>query len=646
LLGFSTLAWKKLSYGVKMMKSVRLCQESFFHILFSVFVLTLFGILFIGNAYSLREAFGRGPIDESDYYPLEVGNKWEFERQYSIKGEKKTYRYDILIIKEVNKDADLKQYFNQKGKTFLMKSKEGILTEEGVYLLKHPFRKGTKWIVKKWEPDKRFFKIEETGITKKVRGKTYRSCIKVVARTMPLSIQRDGEGKEITFESVGYYAPNVGPVLRESYEIDSSGHRTQRSRMELISFKTNQSVAAFKPESILPQKLVTQKESFRFPKMGFEHPRLCSNGIWVVYQKEKYTWKKLYYSRIGKKQEQKVPFCRPEHKKILRTVSSGDWSPTGEVFAVDYETEDGKWIGLVDFSGEKPAFMESFKGESPINWISDTLIVYKGVRGDIMQKELGAPAEPVIIFKESQQKECRARSIQAAFDGTVLFTCWHGSIFATHLSNSSQISPLYIKPRKKEARNNLKTLSFCDLSPDGKHVIMYREESRKKFRRLLTYRSGVLFDLEKKEEITSFNIMKRAKWSPNGTRFAYIEPITWHIVEGDASKTKSDTPHFFIYDLQTGETKDYGVGVSDNFKWTPDSEHILYSGKYFSPSHLTFKTGIFIMAVSDGKNVGQLTKIHTCWPLYMSKSYNYIVWSPCDIETFFISKNPFRESFN
>ena len=93
--------------------------------------------------------------------------------------------------------------------------------------------------------------------------------------------------------------------------------------------------------------------------------------------------------------------------------------------------------------------------------------------------------------------------------------------------------------------------------------------------------------------------------------------------------------------LITAKTKDYGYGVSDDFSWSPNGKHILYSMKYVHPSLGMYKPGIFIMRISDGKDIGRLSKISASDPPYISPSGKCIVWDALNNDTFFIIENPY-----
>jgi len=101
-------------------------------------------------------------------------------------------------------------------------------------------------------------------------------------------------------------------------------------------------------------------------------------------------------------------------------------------------------------------------------------------------------------------------------------------------------------------------------------------------------------------------------------------------------------PHFFIIDLTTGKKTDFGVGVSRNFSWTPDGNHIIYSGKFIREESMAYQNGIFIMRVDDGKEVGQLTRISADRAPYISPSLKYVLWKGINMHRIFVAENPFR----
>lgn len=63
---------------------------------------------------------------------------------------------------------------------------------------------------------------------------------------------------------------------------------------------------------------------------------------------------------------------------------------------------------------------------------------------------------------------------------------------------------------------------------------------------------------------------------------------------------------FFIFDIATGQEKDYGIGINDNdFSWGPKGNYIISTDKYspetrqFGRSTVYYE-GIFIFRVREG----------------------------------------------
>ena len=88
------------------------------------------------------------------------------------------------------------------------------------------------------------------------------------------------------------------------------------------------------------------------------------------------------------------------------------------------------------------------------------------------------------------------------------------------------------------------------------------------------------------------------------------------------------------------EVRDYGYYVGDYFSWTADGNRILYSMKCIHPSLAAYENGIFMMQVSNGKEIAKLTSINAAAPPMISLSGKYIIWEGMDMDTFFVVKNP------
>ena len=88
------------------------------------------------------------------------------------------------------------------------------------------------------------------------------------------------------------------------------------------------------------------------------------------------------------------------------------------------------------------------------------------------------------------------------------------------------------------------------------------------------------------------------------------------------------------------QVRDYGFEVNDHFNWTPDGNHIIYSRKCIHPFLGLDEDGIFIMRVSDGKEIAKISAISSSDYPSISQSGKYIVWEDWDNDTFFVIKNP------
>jgi len=149
---------------------------------------------------------------------------------------------------------------------------------------------------------------------------------------------------------------------------------------------------------------------------------------------------------------------------------------------------------------------------------------------------------------------------------------------------------------------------------------------------------GILVDLSTGETIFEMPVpVKKVLFSPDGTKLAYIEqgPLPYY-----PSTIKYMNPHFFVLDIKTMQVRNYGFEVNDHFNWTPDGNHIIYSMKFIHPSLGAYENGIFIMRVSDGKEIAKVSAISSSDSLSISQSGKYIMWEDWDNDTFFVIKNP------
>jgi hypothetical protein len=236
---------------------------------------------------------------------------------------------------------------------------------------------------------------------------------------------------------------------------------------------------------------------------------------------------------------------------------------------------------------------------------------------------------------EKLQSTAGVSSFQIASDGTLLYSTGDYSTMSLYLANIQKTSP---GTRIFQA---LRIAAF-DLSPDGGFALLYDLYSDQ------NNRTAMLANLRTHQILNKWSIgtdsFLRARWSPGGTKLAYLEKTFPQKSKEDPSKAVWPNPHFFILDIGSGNVRDYGVGVSEDFNWTPDSRHILYTLKYKHESLGMYENGIFIMRVEDGKELGQLSKVSAHLNLNMSPSCRYIVWQALDMDTFFVAENPFRST--
>ena len=578
------------------------------------------------------EALAATELKKPDYYPLAVGNQWEFHRQYFKEDEKRfSNHFTIIITGKSDIGNGMVQYYAEGGKEFLISTTAGVLTSTGIFLLKYPLTEGASWISGQWNYDQRQFKVEKVGLPINLRGKKYENCIKVtVTSDFHARVRKDRETEYVAFESYYYYGPNVGPVLTETFELKKSGERTIDSRTELVRFETGRLGQGSGTRTPGTKEMVGPRESFKFPEKGFIHPILSPDDKWLIYQRTEKVWEELYYTELGKRYEKTVPVCQPGEEKSIRRVGIGKWSPDGKVFAVQTESEDAKQLVLVDFSGEQPFFMETLDSVAYLDsfyWSSEGFIVYMGKPGTMMKKFPRKHPDRFVL------STANAVSFQIASDGTLLYSIGDYSERSLYLANIRKASPgARIFP-------SLKIAAF-DLSPGGGYALLYDLYSDQ------NNRTAMLANLQTLQILNRWGIgtdhWLRARWSADGSQFAYLEKTIPQKSKDDPSKTVWPNPHFFILDLKTGKTRDYGIGVSQEFNWTPDGRHIIYSMKYAHESLGMYHNGIFIMRVSDGKEVGQLTKVNAHMILTMSPSCKYIVWEALNMGTFFVAENPFR----
>jgi len=412
------------------------------------------------------------------------------------------------------------------------------------------------------------------------------------------------------------------------------------------------------------EKLVTERQAFRFPQQNFIHPLLSPDDKWVVYHSTEIDWsrqklsdflfgrirtvcwKKIFYTKLGRSDKKLVPFfpVNEKHKDWIVGLYK-KWSPDGKVLALTAEINGEEFIVLVSFSGDQPRFMESFKGSSPFFWKSKELLIYIDVYGNIAKKKPGRSPEYAVYFRSSYSGRGQTNNFQVASNGNILYNYNNNSVYMTNLANPSKKIKLFPECEILESGfQNLKLSRRFDLSPSGEHAVFYIKEKTHNSKAMC-----VLIDLQALKVVDKFSVKKHSKalWSPRGTKLAYHEDtIVQNSDDPDPSKRIWPKPHFFILDLATGQTQDFGIRVSEEFNWTPDEKHILYSSKIINESPGYHESGIFIMRIYDGKDISKVSNISAFGYLTISLSGKYIAWEALNVETFFVVENPFWEEMS
>lgn len=445
-----------------------------------------------------------------------------------------------------------------------------------------------------------------------------------------------------TYSANDFFPPcrNVGPALMGNIERTESGNQKLVHPSELIAFRKHQPVEEKVREERQKLKLIDSNESFRYPQKGFYHPLLSPDDKWLIYHKETFLarksggtiigdlasiiWKRIFYSRVGKSEQNSLPLSSPKDRGKLDKVGGyKDWSLNGKILAVSAEIDGNDSIVLVDFSGSSPRFLESFKAkESPFRWI-DNFLLYIDEYGNLMKKVPNRDPERIVYFGSSYSIDMEIVSFRAANDGTLLYQIGT-RLFKTHLKDSNSRFMIFED----------QALSKFDISETGQHALISTINNPQNPNAL----KAMLLNLSTGKILFETPVpVQKALFSPDGMKLAYIEqPLPPYY----PSIIKYKSPHFFVLDIKTIQVRDYGFEVDDHFNWTPDGNHIIYSMKCIHPSLGAYENGIFIMRVSDGKEIAKVSAISASDSPSISLSGKYIMWQDWDNETFFIVKNP------
>jgi hypothetical protein len=212
-------------------------------------------------------------------------------------------------------------------------------------------------------------------------------------------------------------------------------------------------------------------------------------------------------------------------------------------------------------------------------------------------------------------------SFRCAKNGTLLYRVG-AKIFKTDLNNPESRSMVHEGPAP---------LHF-EVSATGRFAFFLNTESQNS-----NHPNATLHDLKTNKVYHLPVPVKKALFSRDGRRLAYIEKSFF---PNRPSKDERKNPHFFILDTINMEVRDYGFQISDYFGWAPEGNRIIYSMKYTHPSRGSYENGIFMIQVSDGKEIAKLTSINAAASPVISLSGKVILWEGMDMDTFFVAKNP------
>lgn len=373
--------------------------------------------------------------------------------------------------------------------------------------------------------------------------------------------------------------------------------------------------------------LIDITRSFRYPTKRFLNPSVSPDDKWLIYNKLETARKELFYTRLGRHDGNPVPlYPSGSKRKMDRVGENREWSPDGTILAISALMEDDARIILIDFSGEKPQFMDSFRSknsEGQYRWASDGALVYLDEYANIMKKRPGNKPERVVYFRSSHSATGGADGFDLASNNVLIYRSGK-RVYSADLS----------KPGSSSLILTGEDLYGMSISPNGRYALLIFSKEVKRNSRVS------IIDLESHEKIDIPQKILRAAWSPDGTKMAYAEYTSPEKDKSDPEKVVWENPHFYIVDLTTKRIRDYNYGVSKDFNWTPDGEHIIYSTKSAHPYLKFYENGIFIIRISDGREIGQINKINANSPPVISPSGKYIIWKGFNMETFFVSSNP------
>jgi hypothetical protein len=180
-------------------------------------------LLFLGILVSLAILFcSCGPTKATDYYPLEVGNRW-------------VYQTTDLESKELRTDQDLitkrenRTYFFDTGERIINLTNASLVNRNGFVILQTPFSVNSKW-----HEENIIVEITDKGKRYEVPAGTFSDTLEVA---WEIKRADEKDPSKIYLDITVYrYAKNVGPIYYY-YEVQQpDGKRVPVFQSELVEF--------------------------------------------------------------------------------------------------------------------------------------------------------------------------------------------------------------------------------------------------------------------------------------------------------------------------------------------------------------------------------------------------------------------------
>ncbi len=548
---------------------------------------------------------------EKDYFPLQSGYKWVYRVESWIEGEKVDKTFPIEISSqhydEVTKTT---RYYDKKGEVLFIKTKEGILGNEGRYFLKYPIQVGNTWFLSGSRRDNIFFRIEKIEESVEAGGKVYHDCIAIRYSTGKVeSVLKEGKRKYFAIESITYIAPNVGRILTESYQVSRKGNVGPAfsetfditkigeegrliGRIGLLEFQKSAIPVKKKTPSIAVRGL---ESAFRYPEKGIFRPALSPNNQLVAYIKEKGPEFEVWLAHIDgtENQKLKVPAQRGPHKMA--------WSRDGQKLAVEAEIDFNPYIFVVQLNSLMPGEIYQIPGESP-SWF---------------------PESERLIYITKEKKNNRV--VISRFDGSNIKEVIRFSDYLNDLSLSPNGGLLAFSSRKKG-------MGIFELDTGNSNHIALAIDSitGKDFNRIQWTSTGNRFLYFDKINLWVWNLLsnerrliyegvQEAKWSPDGKRIAFV--------------TSSFPKKFFIHNIDESTIESFDSIYGNEYNWYPDGKLIAFRDRKKGKS--MFTSGIFLMDSETGEVKRRVSSVSGSY-IDFSKDGKWLLWESFMAQTFFI----------